>query len=213
MNASVKEMMEVAEIIRECQRKIWNSRLPHGGGVYRVGEFVVESPFLCPGQRVMEFKFWKNGCFDNSRVECNFCEDDFSFFVIGEQGKIVVTDIPNLIIRKFVKIHANQIYPYVSFTWTREERRGVPEKTLSSLRFALNSSIFIQYDYKDGIYKIMNHKNVSLSEIGLPEDLNKVTEIQGVPFEKRIDFDSMTEEIIMKSGVRELSDAISQVTG
>ena len=213
MNASVKEMMEVAEIIRVCQRKLWNSRLPHGGGVYTVGKFVVESPFLCPGQENREFKFWENGCFDNGRVECSFHENDFSFFVIGEQGKVVVTNNPNLIIRKFVKIYANQIYPYIGYTWTREERRGVPKETLSSLRFTLNSSTFVQYDYKGGEYKIMNHKNILLSEVELPEDLNKVTEIKGVLFEKRIDFDSMTEEIIIISGVRELSDAINQVTG
>ena len=211
MNGNTEEMIEVAKLVKDCQRRLWNSRLSQNGGIYKFGEFVVKSPFLCSGRKSNVFKFWKKGDSDNF-CESNIYKNGFSFFVIGEQGKIVVTNNPNLIIRKFVKICANQ-YPYVDFTWTREERRGVPEKTLSSLRFTLNRFTFVQYDYEDGVYKIMNHKGIPFSSINLPEDLNKVTEIRGVPFEKRIDFDSMTEEIIMKSGVRELSDAISQVTG
>jgi len=207
-----KMMLEVVDTIRKCQCRLWNSRLSHDGDVYKLDKFVVKSPFLHPGRRGREFKFWENGSSDN-RIECSFYENDFSFFVIGKQGKVVVTNNPNLIIRKFVRICANQIYPYVNFTWAKEERRGVPEETLSSLRFTPNSYSFVQYNYREGAYNIMNHKGIPLSDVGLPENLNEVTEIQGVPFEKRIDFDSMIEEIITRSGVRELSDAINQVTG
>ena len=217
MNGNGKEMiLEVADTVRECQRRLWNSRLPYDEDIYKIDRFVVKSPFLCDREN-REFKFWENGKSDSSRTECSFYKNTFSFLIIGKQGNTVITsDVnANLMIHKIIKISTDQVdtYPYIRSTWTREERRGVPEETLSSLRFTLNRSTFVQYDYEDGIYKIMNHKSIPLSSINLPEDLNKVTEIRGVPFEKRIDFDSMTEEIIMKSGVRELSDAISQVTG
>ncbi len=217
MNGNGKEMiLEVADTVRECQRRLWNSRLPYDEDIYKIDKFVVKSPLLC-GRENREFKFWENGCFDNGRVECSFYENTFSFLVIGKEGNTVITsDVnANLMIHKIMKISTDQVdtYPCVGFTWTREERRGVPEKTLSSLRFTLNSSTFVQYDYKGGEYEIMNHKGILLFSVDLPKDLNKVTEIRGVPFEKRIDFDSMIEEIITRSGIRELSDAISQVTG
>ena len=216
MNASVKEMMEVAEIIRGCQHKLWNSRLSQDGGIYKIGKFVVKSPFLCPDRKSSKLEFWENGESDNSRAECSFYENIFNFLVIGKQGHTVITnDANSLMIHKIMKISTDQIdvYPYIGYTWAKEERRGVPKETLSSLRFTLNSSTFVQYDYKGGKYEVINHKSIPLFCVDLPKDLNKVTEIRGVPFKKRIDFDSMIEEIIMRSGIRELSDAISQVTG
>lgn len=217
MNGNGGEMiLEVADTIRKCQRRLWNSRLPQDEGIYKFGKFVVKSPFLYSGRRSSEFKFWKSGDFD-SRIECSFYENDFSFLIIGKQGNTVITsDVnANLMIHKIMKISTDQVdtYPYVGFTWTREERRGVPKETLSSLRFTLNSSTFVQYDYKDGEYKVMNHKNIPLSDIELPEDLNEVTEIRGVSFEKRIDSDSVIRKIVMESDIRELSDEINQVTG
>lgn len=206
-----KMMLEVADTVRRCQRRLWNSRLPQDEGIYKFGKFVVKSPLLYSGRKNREFKFWENGGSD-SRVECSFYEDTFSFLVIGEQDNIVIT---NDAIHKITKISTDQesTYPYVGLIWVREERKGVPEETLSSLRFTLNSSTFVQYDYKGGEYEVMNHKNIPLSDIELPEDLNEVREIRGVSFEKRIDINTIIRKTVMESGIRELSDEIDQITG
>ncbi|MCK5490275.1 MAG: hypothetical protein KAI67_00360 [Candidatus Pacebacteria bacterium] len=204
---------EIKRTVEYCQRGLWNSSLEHVNGVYNVGDFEVKSQPMYPGHSIWSFKYLKAGSGDE--VTFSSFEGHQSLSVDNSEGSIEISNRSFQKIGKLVKIDPNQTgfyYPHVEFTWVGGKNDELDEGDLKSVRVSFSQSRCVTYFHMDSLkYGIYNPQREDINEAGLPTDLNMVSEILGVSFEKWIDFDVERRRIFDNSNLQALADKIDQL--
>ena len=204
---------EIEIIIEDCQKKLWDSKLvvPEKS-VYKIDNFVVNSPLMYPGHDIWSFTFLKIG--SGAKVKFIEFEKHHSLSIFNPQGSIEIRSGSSLYIRELVKINPGQtgLYPHVEFTWVGENKNGLNKGELEAVRVRLGENEYVTYSHLNVIaYDTHNSQNVGLDKHGLPKNIKDVSKILGVPFDMRIDFDVRSRRIFEDSGLKELADKIDQL--
>lgn len=206
-----KGIKDIRSMASACLQKIKEGEIPSLMGrlgretdveVYMLKTFQVEV-----GHRVMEsfIGFWRKKQKEKKSVTILVDEDHLRIERSG--ASTVLQNVEGLRLEEKSK---DSDFPKTLFIWSGEEAEGVPKGTLVAAEFDFGGSNFVRYNYKGGMYEIINRQNLNLAEWRLPEDLNTVSTILGISFEKQIDFDAKADELYKKSGLAELYKEICE---
>lgn len=197
------------------KKNLIKSSLSLENGIYRIGEFEVlineSRPTSC--SCIDSIEFWKVGEKKNKRVAI---DTNGTLSLYTPFAKYVLSnDLGGLRIRKFVlRISERYDYYKYEFEWAGKITYGRPKNILFNVTVNVDNNLSIRYEYdKDsGEYKVSGLGDKNLSDLGLPENLNEVAHISGIPFHKEINFDEEMEGILKDSNIRKFLKTILENT-
>lgn len=197
-------MLVEAGIIR-----IGELRIPHKNGIYTIGDFQVEISRSMSHRKNPEFNFWRTG--KKNDLYARLTENRRSFVLFMKGKRIVFEDYAGLKITEHI---GKGSYPNFQIEWTGIASDRIKKGTLQFFRTDFSGSEFVNYYYNSSSsgYNPHNNTKKSLTELKLPQDLTKTSNVLDCPIELRIDFDAKKKEILAKSGLEELYREIFALT-
>lgn len=191
--------------IRSIYEKIFASMLligisPKINATYKIGDYFIKVSLL--GKAI---SFGR----DLSTKKATFSTEGKFLWIDAPGISMRFTDAHKLCLESFVGQRTSfcelQKYPCFEFEWTCTEEEGkIKSGDLVFARVDISRTEFVLYSKNQGGgYRNDCFAGDSLSELGLPEDIDKADALLNQPLEKSIDFDKRTEEIFEIIELRE----------